>query len=575
MCALILGLSFAINQPFVHIYLSEPHNSWQYCWAAGICGVQFSLASIYILLRTKCQSQQYGIFSSDDICLNFSVVYHILFCLPPIFHFAGLAVWVLEWLPLVSAVVTHMELVIALCLRMPHIIDRLERNIKVLRQLLRLHGIQLVVESQWVRLHVPTLLQTYWICKLVLDMIQVVSQDNVSDDDNEPGPLTFYDMDISPEHVHIYFEGEGQQLKENETSSFYTSIGYIGNTTLSVILRGCDGVIPLMGMTTVVSRITHYLGVFLALLVDSDNDDDKNMGTMCGILFFVLALQTGLTRLEPPKRLIRLYRNMCLLSTAILHFTHSMIHPLLMNVSASRAAPMSKHIRVLSMCIFLLVFPAVLLYYLWTRNIVSPWLLAVTAFSVEVMIKVIISLLIYGLFMIDSHHETFWEELDDYIYYIKATGNMIEFMFGIFLFCNGAWIMVFESGGMIRAVMMCIHAYYNIWIQACEGWKVFMQRRSAVHKINSLPEATQQELEQLNDICSICHENLETARITRCHHFFHSVCLRKWLYNQDSCPLCHKPIYQPSDNDSELDNDLPPQAQNGGFVNRNHHPHVD
>ena len=51
-------------------------------------------------------------------------------------------------------------------------------------------------------------------------------------------------------------------------------------------------------------------------------DDDRNMGTMSAILFFILALQTGLTGLEPEKRLVRLAKNLCLLATAVLHFIH-------------------------------------------------------------------------------------------------------------------------------------------------------------------------------------------------------------------------------------------------------------
>lgn len=66
-----------------------------------------------------------------------------------------------------------------------------------------------------------------------------------------------------------------------------------------------------------------------------------------------------------------------------------------------------------------------------------------------------------------------WEQLDDYVYYIRATGNSIEFVFGIFLFFNGAWILLFESGGTIRALMMCIHAYFNIWCQAIAGEQIF------------------------------------------------------------------------------------------------------
>lgn len=209
----------------------------------------------------------------------------------------------------------------------------------------------------------------------------------------------------------------------------------------------------------------------------------------------------------------------------------------------------------------------------------------------------LVSLATYTLFLLDARRQTFWEKLDDYVYYIKAFGNSVEFCFGIFLFFNGAWILLFESGGFesisfrirsigqnirprkiyvmcqstlwngilggaIRAFMMGIHAYFNIWCEARAGWGVFMKRRTAVHKISSLPEASTEQLQQFDDVCAICYQvkhfqesneyeitkiltilqEMTSAKITRCNHYFHGVCLRKWLYVQDRCPFCHEII---------------------------------
>lgn len=129
----------------------------------------------------------------------------------------------------------------------------------------------------------------------------------------------------------------------------------------------------------------------------------------------------------------------------------------------------SKHVRSLIVCLMLIILPTYFMIVLWKGNPISTWLLAVSAFSIEVIIKVLISLLIYILFMLDAYRTTMWEPLDDYVYYIKSFGSTIEFIFGIFLFFNGAWILLFESGGTIRALMMCIHAYFNIWMQAKQG----------------------------------------------------------------------------------------------------------
>jgi len=171
---------------------------------------------------------------------------------------------------------------------------------------------------------------------------------------------------------------------------------------------------------------------------------------------------------------------------------------------------------------------------------VSTWLLAVSIFSIEVIVKVLVSLAIYSLFLIDA----FWEHFDDCVYIIRSFGNIVEFVFGIILFFIGFWILAFESGGAICVIMMCIHAYFNIWCKAKDGWSVFMKRHTAVNKINSLPEAKAEQLERLDDVCAICYQEMQSAKITQCNHYFHGVCLRKWLYVQDRCPLCHDILYK-------------------------------
>lgn len=76
--------------------------------------------------------------------------------------------------------------------------------------------------------------------------------------------------------------------------------------------------------------------------------------------------------------------------------------------------------------LFLIVYPLGQLYYLWSHHSLSTWLLAVSAFSVEVVIKVLISLVIYVLFFVDSYKTTFWEELDDYVYYVRGIGSTVS-----------------------------------------------------------------------------------------------------------------------------------------------------
>ncbi|RWS26255.1 protein TRC8-like protein [Leptotrombidium deliense] len=427
--------------------------------------------------------------------------------------------------PIAAASVACLHVCLNIIFHANHIFQSVYDDINWCRSFMHHFGLYTLLESQWSRLHVPQVLRVFWLTRLTEQAVLIIS-DSTHEQYLDTGVIRL------PIDTH-----------------------YLIMTGKELMMRGCETVIAVLGMSSVISSISHQIASLMQYFLLVEDSEDRSIGTVSAILFIILALQTGLTGLDPEKRILRLYRNLCLLSTAILHFIHNMVSPVLFSLSASRNMSLNRHTRALVVCLFLVVFPIWFLYHLWSYHAISTWLLAVSAFSTEVIIKVIISLLIYGLFMIDAYRTTVWEQLDDYVYYIRATGNSIEFIFGIFLFFNGTWILLFEAGGTIRALMMCIHAYFNIWLQAKSGWKVFMKRRMAVHKINSLAEATEEQLRNFDDVCAICYQELNTARITRCNHYFHGVCLRKWLYVQDICPLCHEKLYVIAEEEHDANNE--------------------
>ena len=73
-----------------------------------------------------------------------------------------------------------------------------------------------------------------------------------------------------------------------------------------------------------------------------------------------------------------------------------------------------------------------------------------------------------------------------------------------------------------------------------------------------MPQVSAEQLAQHDDVCAICYNEMKTAHITPCGHIFHSMCLRKWLYVKESCPMCHRDIMwqdpnQPSTNNADSD----------------------
>ncbi|MEE6518598.1 hypothetical protein FKM82_029700 [Ascaphus truei] len=425
----------------------------------------------------------------------------------------GLPIHAQQILFFVSGLLLTLYTTVCLSIRLKWFYYSTKYTYLLIKHMYRVYGLQLLVEDTWKKIRFPDVLRVFWLTRLATQAVFLVYMVKLSTSDTED-------------------------------ASYFIPWNYFWKLFCNLIIGGCDSMLTVLGMSAVISSLAHYLGLGILAFIGSTEEEDKRLGFVAPVLFFILALQTGLSGLKPEERLVRLCRNMCLLLTAILHFIHGMTDPVLMSLSASHVSSFRRHFPVLLVSASLFVLPVILSYVLWNHYVLNTWLFAVTVFCVELCLKVVVSLTVYTLFMIDGYYNVLWEKLDDYVYYVRSAGNIIEFIFGVIMFGNGAYTMMFESGSKIRACMMCLHAYFNIYLQAKNGWKTFMNRRTAVKKINSLPEVKGSELMEIDDVCAICyHEFHSSARITPCHHYFHALCLRKWLYIQDTCPMCHQKVY--------------------------------
>lgn len=79
----------------------------------------------------------------------------------------------------------------------------------------------------------------------------------------------------------------------------------------------------------------------------SDNVDGDKIKTLSVVFFYMLALQTKLTSLEPDKRFIRLNQNVCLVCAAQLYYIHNGVDMLLKSLSTSRNPSFNKYYNLL------------------------------------------------------------------------------------------------------------------------------------------------------------------------------------------------------------------------------------
>ncbi|XP_068005490.1 RING finger protein 145-like isoform X4 [Melanerpes formicivorus] len=266
------------------------------------------------------------------------------------------------------------------------------------------------------------------------------------------------------------------------------------------------------------------------------------------LALFTLRLSAFLTSSSSPlaqQGLLFLLLSSIILFIVVTSTLQSMIEiadPIVLALGASRSRSPWKHFRGVSLCLFLLVFPCFMAYKIAHFFQLDFWLLILVSSCMLTSLQVMGTLFIYSLFMVELLQERPLERMDEIIYWVNAVSRVLEFLVALCVVAYGTWESLLGEWSWMGASVIIIHSYFNVWLRAQSGWRSFLLRREAAKKINSLPRATGGQLRDHNDVCAICFQDMQVAVVTPCSHFFHAACLRKWLYVQDTCPLCHQPV---------------------------------
>ncbi|KAL4631269.1 RING finger protein 145-like [Arapaima gigas] len=372
-------------------------------------------------------------------------------------------------------------------------------------QVVEVYGLLALGMSLWNQLVLPVLFMCFW---LVLFALQ----------------------------IYTYFSTRDQPTsRERLLFLFLTSIAECCSTPYSLL--GLVFTVSFIALG-VLTLCKFYLQGYRAFM----NDNTMHRGMTEGITLLILAVQTGLIELQVIHRAFLLSIILFIVVASILQSMLEIADPIVLALGASRDKSLWKHFRAVSLCLFLLVFPAYMAYMICQFFHMDFWLLIIISSSILTSLQVLGTLFIYVLFMVEEFRKEPVENMDDVIYYVNGTYRLLEFLVALCVVAYGVSETVFGEWTVMGSTIIFVHSYYNVWLRAQLGWQSFLLRRDAVDKIKSMPTATSQQLEQHNDICAICYQDMTSAVITPCSHFFHASCLKKWLYVQETCPLCHSQL---------------------------------
>lgn len=455
---------------------------------------------------------------------NWTKYLTLAFSTPMLAHLAGIPVENLSTVHNVASTLIISVILVHLFNGLSHTLDFVKSEVKRIWQIINATGWLPIVITFWHTIMLPTQLLLFW-------MVLFCTQ------------------------LYIYLSAENNPIiQEGWLVMVLASIG-----------ECCATPVSLFALCVTISYASYYILTLTKLYLQGwegiGHDNDGMRGWTEGFTMLLIAMQTGLLDLRPLQRAFLMSILLFIVASSLIQSMYEMTDPILLTLSASRNGSIFKHLRAVVLCTFLWMFPLYMTYMICQYLDLDFWLLVIISSCLLTSVQVIGSLAIYVLFMYDFVRNEPWESLDDVIYYARSMTRVLEFIVAVFVVCYGVKETLFGEWSWINSSILIIHCYFNVWQRLQSGWKSFLQRREAVKMLESMPCATEEQLLAHSDVCAICFQEMTVARITKCNHYFHGLCLRKWLYVKDACPMCHQKV-SPYSTESEQAG-TPDSTENG------------
>lgn len=296
-------------------------------------------------------------------------------------------------------------------------------------------------------------------------------------------------------------------------------------------------------------------------------EHDTMRGWTEGFTMLLIAVQTDLLELRPLQRAFLMSILLFIVASSLIQSMYEITDPVLLALSASHNTSVIKHVKAVVLCTVLCLLPLYMTYFICQYFDMDFWLMVIVSSCLLTSVQVMGSLVVYMLFMYDFLRSEPWENLDDVIYCARAVTRVLEFIVAVFVVCFGLKESLIGEWSWINSIILVVHCYFNVWQRLQSGWQSFLLRWEAAKKVESLPLASEEQLRRHDDVCAICYSDMKTACVTPCEHLFHGVCLRKWLYVKETCPLCHRDLATSSEKAEQVNETQKSNTENTNSAN--------
>merc|ERR1712130_411783 len=91
------------------------------------------------------------------------------------------------------------------------------------------------------------------------------------------------------------------------------------------------------------------------------------------------------------------------------------------------------------------------------------------------------------LFVWDSMLAVPSPNMDDYVYYIKATTRVVELLLALAVVSGGFYesVALDREWSLLNTMVLICHCYFNIYSRISQGWASYLARRETSARLNN------------------------------------------------------------------------------------------
>ncbi|CAG9539203.1 unnamed protein product [Cercopithifilaria johnstoni] len=331
--------------------------------------------------------------------------------------------------------------------------------------------------------------------------------------------------------VYVHLAGKGRGFDE------------IGAIFLASVAESTNTPLSLLALALTVSCFCKQILTIAGCIVGGQRDHRHilaNGGYAGALTLALLCAQTGVLGMQTEQKAFLLGLVLLIVVSALLQSLYEILELRLLAIAANRLTSRSQHMRSVFLAV-IVIGTSLCTSAAITRFLpIDLWCLIIVSNCLLTAVHTLSALIVYAIYVLERESMDAWGRADYVVFICKTITCGVEVLLALNIVCYGILTSLMGHWTLTSLAVLVFYLYFSVWRRLQAGIVSVQSRHAAYLSLSQLPHVSKATLQQRCDACAIClFDMVEDVRVTPCKHFFHSVCLRKWLCVKQVCPLCY------------------------------------